>query len=181
MSDLTTLRDRIDSQRRGSRLLPLGRPGTSHHWTPRRGRGGAALTLLGYGLALSATAVGALLATSPSTSVEMTATTYRIGDTTLRATGTGTFTGQGALVLAPAGGGVARAAADATVDGRHETGVCFVSSSQAQERCIFVLATGSLSAVDTWAGSGWSRRYDDGQEITIPATTLAPVPFAVGR
>jgi hypothetical protein len=181
MSDLTTVRERLDAQRRRFRLLPIGSPGTSHRWTQRRRRGRGITTLLGYGVALGATAVGVVLATSPTTSVAMTATTYRIGDTTLHATGAGTFTGQGALVIAPSGGGVNRAAADVTVDGKHETGVCFVSSSQSQERCIFVIDSGSLSAVDTWIGSGWSRRYDDGQQVTIPATTLAPVPFAVGR
>jgi len=35
--------------------------------------------------------------------------------------------------------------------------------------------------VDTWTGNGWSRHYDDGQEVNIPATHLPPVPFAVGR
>lgn len=132
-------------------------------------------------MAAVATLAGVLLAAAPSTSVALTATTYRIGDTTLRASAAGSYTGNAALVIAPAGAGVERAAADTMVAGRPETGVCFLIAAQAQERCIFVIASTSVSAVDTWTSAGWSRRYEDGQQLIIPATALVPVPFAVGR
>lgn len=180
MSDVSAVRARIDAQRRRQRLLPIGKPGASQRWKPRGSRTGLA-KLVGYSLALAATVGGMILTSAPTTSVAMSPTAYRIGDTTLRASAAGTFTGPGALIVVPAGGGIDRAAADVTVDGKRETGVCFVSPAQSQERCIFVINSGSVSAVDTWTGNGWSRHYDDGQEVNIPATHLAPVPFAVGR
>jgi hypothetical protein len=181
VSDLRDLRVRIEERRARAHLLRIGSPAPTWRWQPRR-RAGRLGRGIAYLAATGCTVAGAALALSPTTtSVSLTASTYRIGATTLRATAVGEYVGDAALVVAPAAGGVVRSAADATNGGRAESGVCFLSPAQRQERCVFALGATSLSAVDTWVGAAWSRRYDDGQQLTIPANTMAPVPFAVGR
>ncbi len=181
MSDLRDLRARIEERQARARLLRIGSPAPTWRWQPRR-RAGRLGRVIAYLLAVGCTVAGAVLALSPiATSVSLTASTYRIGATTLHAAATGEYVGDAALVVAPVAGGVVRSAADATNGGRAESGVCFLSPAQRQERCVFGLGATSISAVDSWTGTAWSRRYDDGQQLTIPANTMAPVPFAVGR
>lgn len=179
MSDLTTLRERLD--RRAQRpLLPLGDPGLSHRWVARRPRG--AVRTVAYLATIASTVVGVALTLAPATTaVALAGDSYRIGDTTLHALGPGRFAGDGALIISAPVDGVQRAAGDAVVNGHHQSGVCFLASAQRQERCVFSVGGTSVSAVDTWDGSAWQRRYDDGQQIAIPVNTTAPVPFAVGR
>ncbi|MBJ7595982.1 MAG: hypothetical protein JF886_14210 [Candidatus Dormibacteraeota bacterium] len=181
MSDIGSLRARIEERRARAHLLRTGVPLATRRWRPRRGWESAARAAA-YIIALGCTIAGAALAVSePSTSVSMTAATYRIGATTLHANGSGVYLGDAALVVSRSDVGIVRSAADTSNGGRAESGVCFLSASERQERCVFDLGTTSMSAVDTWNGSGWSRRYDDGQQVTIPSDTMAPVPFAVGR
>lgn len=179
MSDLAAIRERID-QRAQRPLLPLGDPGPSHRWVSRRR--GKTVRITAYLLAVLSTVVGLALTLTPaSAAVAMSGDSYRIGDTTLHATAPGRYAGDGALIVSAPADGVQRAAGDAVVNGQHQSGVCFLAAAQQHERCVFSVGATSVSAVDTWTGSGWQRRYDDGQQVSIPANTMAPVPFAVAR
>ncbi len=181
MSDLRDFLARIEEQRSRAHLLRIGSPAPAWKWQPRR-RAGRMGRGIAYLVATGCTVAGATLAVSPTTtSVSATDSTYRIGATTLRATVAGEYIGDAALILAPGAGGIVRSAADVTNGGHAESGVCFLSPAQRQERCVFDLGATSISAVDSWTGAAWSRRYDDGQQLTIPANTMVPVPFAVGR
>ena len=179
MSDLTAVRQRID-ERAPRPLLPVGDPGSSRRWVSRRRR--SVVRAVAYVAALASTIAGLALTLTPaSAAVVMSGDGYRVGDTTLHATSPGRYTGDGALIISAPADGVERAAGDAVVNGRHQDGVCFLAAGQRQERCVFSVGDTSVSAVDTWSGSGWQRRYDDGQQVTIPANTMVPVPFAVAR
>src|ERR1019366_3398379 len=102
-------------------------------------------------------------------------------DALLRSTGSGRYAGDAALVIGSTTNGVTRAAADAVVRGQDESGVCVMSVSQLEERCLFVTGSSNASAFVRWAGSSWNRRYDDGVPLTIPPNSMVPLPFEVGR
>jgi hypothetical protein len=180
MSDLDVLERQIRAGRRRDPLLPLGQPGVSHRWRPRRPR--AVLRVAAGAVGVVATAVGLLLAAMPAApTLRVDANSYRVGDGLLRATGNGRYTGDAALVVGSTTNGVTRAAADAVVRGRDESGICVMSVSQLEERCLFVAGASTVSAVDRWTGTGWNRRYDDGVTVTIPANSMVPLPFEVER
>lgn len=180
MTDLDVLDRQIRAGTRRAPLLPLGQPGVSRRWRPRRPR--AVLRVAAGAVGIVATAVGLLLAATPAApTLHVDADTYRVGDALLRSTGSGRYGGDAALVIGSTTNGVTRAAADAVVRGQDESGVCVMSVSQHEERCLFVTGSSTASAVDRWTGSSWNRRYDDGVTVTIPANSMVPLPFEVGR
>jgi len=181
MSDLSTFRGRLAERRSRARLLEVGAPGVSRRWRPLR-PARRLVRVVAFAVAAACSLAGLALALQrAATSVTVTPDTYTIGGAVLHARAPGHYTGDGALVIRDQGSGVIASAADAQVGGTAESGVCFLSQGQRQERCAFVIGGGTVSAVDTWTGSGWQRRYDDGVIVSLPASTMAPVPFAVGR
>jgi hypothetical protein len=181
MTDLGQLREKLAERSQRVTWLPVGSPGVTTQWRPRsspRRR----VARLAYAVATILTVLGGFFALSAgATTVSISTTSYRVGASVLHAQSDGSFVGDGALMIMPEQNGIVRAGASIVVDGTTETGVCFLSKSQRQERCLFSANASSISAVDTWTGSGWSRRYDDGKQVTIDSNALAPVPFEVGR
>jgi hypothetical protein len=181
MNELATLRRQLRERQDSSALLPLGTPGVTTRWRSRSYRRRNARRTA-YVATVLITVAGVYLATiAAGTSISMTASSYRVGASVLQAQGGGRYVGDGALIIEPEQNGIVRAGGSAVVSGETQSGVCYLSRGQGQERCIFSVGSASVSAVDTWTGSGWSRRYDDGKRATIPANTIAPVPFEVGR
>jgi len=141
----------------------------------------AVLTLLGVAAAAGGAVASALPGTVP---VRETAGSYEIGGARLTATGPGVFRGPGgAALVVERTAGETRAGASAGLDGEHMTGTCILADAARTEVCRFTLNGAALSAVDTWTGDGWHRRYDDGREtdIAVAGGQPVPVPFAVGR
>ncbi|MHB8507139.1 MAG: hypothetical protein ACYDGR_00630 [Candidatus Dormibacteria bacterium] len=136
-----------------------------------------------------ATAAGVMLALlgawianqPPLVTAGFSGTSYVIEGARLEASGAGAYGGPAALVVVSDGSGD-RAASSALVNGVKVRGLCFHGSGQASERCIFMVGKRSISAVDRRDGSGWLRRYDDGEQVVIHllGNSTAPVPFLVG-
>jgi hypothetical protein len=141
----------------------------------------AVLTCLG----VVAAAAGAVVSTLPGpVPVRATASTYEIGGSRLTATGPGVYRGPGgAALVVEERPGETRAGASAGLDGSHMTGNCVLLTRARVESCHFTLNGAALSAVDTWTGRGWHRRYGDGRTVDIAVADgrPVPVPFAVGR
>jgi hypothetical protein len=139
------------------------------------------LTVAGVLAALA----GAAVSRAPSpVEVRVTADAYEIGGSELLAAGPGVYrSAGGAAVVIESAGAATRAGASADLDGVHMTGACTLADAARTETCRFTLGGRSLSAVDTWTGDGWSRRYDDGRtaRIVVAGGRPVPVPVAVGR
>lgn len=181
MSDLAALRQRLAERRARARVLEIGPPGVTRRWQPLQ-QHRTLLRCLIYTAAAACSLTGVAFAMGhPVTSVSITPDSYRVGAATLHAQAPGQYVGDGALVIRPSTQGIVSSASDSNNAGRHESGVCLLSTAERQERCVFAIDGNSLSAVDTWTGNGWSRHYDDGQTVILPTATMAPVPFAVGR
>jgi hypothetical protein len=141
----------------------------------------AVLTATGVAAAVA----GAIVSTAPGpVTVRATPSDYDIGGSHLEATAPGVYRGAGgaALVIVHSAG-TTRAGASAGLGGAHMTGSCALVDGSRTETCHFTLAGRRLSAVDTWTGAGWARRYDDGRSVDIEVAggTPIPVPVAVGR
>jgi len=135
----------------------------------------------GVVLALGCATAGVVLSIVPTgVSVAMTATTYRIGDATLRAVAPGVYSGWGTLVLGHSGPDLT-AGGSAVVDGVRWVAVCEVAAGGAAEMCRLQSGTRTLSAHDVWSAGTWHRTYSDGQRVEIVAPRVVPVPFPVGR
>lgn len=134
---------------------------------------------------LAAALAGAALLLNPGpVSVQMSSGRYDIGGALLTATAPDTYQGPaGAAMVVSHGGGVTHAGASAVLNGTPMTGSCALPDGSRTERCQFALGGQALAAVDTWTGSGWQRRYDDGRtaSIDVAGGRPVPVPFAVGR
>jgi hypothetical protein len=179
----TTERAWIAERVASTTILPLGdRAEHLHRWRPvHRSRAWTDwMTAAGVLGGLAAAALGLRLATTaPSTAVSLGPDGYHIGSATLHPAGDGRYIGAGALVLRSAQGLIVASAAG-MVAGHQVDGVCLVDSGRS-EHCLFRVSGSSLTAVDTFADGGWTRRYDDGQRVQISATAPVPVPFPVGR
>jgi len=98
------------------------------------------------------------------------------------------FTGSATLVITTAAG-VSRGGAVMTWNGVPTTGRCVllhVVSDETSETCDFTMGSALVTAVDRFDPEKrtWSRRYDDGDEITIavpPGASLIPIPFPLGH
>jgi hypothetical protein len=169
--------------------LPIGAVSSPHAvrlrrtpsaWLPRLR---PHLVLMVAGVA--AAAAGAIVSSTPApVTVRASADRYEIGGARLTASAPGVYEGPaGAAVVIVHAGGVTRAGASAGLDGEHMTGSCTLVDGARTERCRFTLAGRPLAAVDTWTGTGWRRRYDDGRSVEIPVVggQPVPVPIAVGR
>jgi hypothetical protein len=134
---------------------------------------------------VAAAAAGAIVSTQPGpVTVRMSPTAYEIGGARLDATGPGVYQGpRGVAVVLVQAGGVTRAGASASLGGAHTTGHCDLADGARTETCAFTVDGRPLSAVDTWTGGGWHRRYGDGRtaDITVSGGRPVPVPLPVGR
>jgi hypothetical protein len=126
-------------------------------------------------------ATGLLLATFPAKAVDvlLSASEYRIGDTTLRSTDGVTYTGAGVVVLRRRGY-VLRAASSARIAGKRVVGVCELERRDF-EACRFTINGVRMRSIDRYANGRWVRQYDDGQVAEIDAEPGTPCPFPVGR
>ena len=154
----------------------------SRVWRSRRARRVRTSAIAaGVVLALGCATAGAVLSILPAeVSVAMTASTYRIGDATLRAVAPGVYSGAGTLVLGHRGPDLT-AGGSAVVDGAGWAAVCEVGASGADETCRLQSGTRTLSAHDVWSAGAWQRTYSDGVRVEISAARGVPVPFPVGR
>ncbi|HEX4216184.1 MAG TPA: hypothetical protein VIA06_22920 [Candidatus Dormibacteraeota bacterium] len=119
-------------------------------------------------------------ATPPSVTVRRTSGTYRIGGATLAARGDGTYVGAGGVIVFDEKGGVVRAAASSTLNGKPMVGLCTWARGSREERCRFRLGDRRLTAIDALTASGWDRHYEGGSEVLLNTGGAAtPVPFAV--
>lgn len=168
--------------------LPIGAVTSPHavrlRRTPSTGarlRLHVVLTLAG----VAAAAAGAVVTLTPGpVSVRAGADAYEIGGSRLEATAPGIYEGSdGAAMVVVHADGTTRAGASVGLDGSHMTGVCTLVDGARTETCRFMLGDQALTAVDSWTGTGWDRRYDDGRHVTITVTSgvPVPVPIAVGR
>jgi hypothetical protein len=134
---------------------------------------------------VAAAAAGAVVSAEPGPlAVRVSPAAYEIGGARLEATGPGVYQGAGgAAVVLVRTGGATRAGASATLDGAHTTGACQLTDGARTETCQFTLDGRPLSAVDTWTGAGWHRRYADGRtsDIAVAGGRPVPVPLPVGR
>jgi hypothetical protein len=171
-----------------SQNLPIGAVTSPHAVRLRRLPGRLPRVRLHVALTVAgalAAAAGAVVSAAPGpVTVRSSADTYEIGGARLTATAPGVYQGSGgaALVLQHAGG-VTRAGASAGLSGAHMTGACTLADGATTEACRFTLAGRQVNAVDTWTGSGWHRRYDDGRtvDLVVAGGRPVPVPIAVGR
>ena len=135
-------------------------------------------------LGLAAAAAGAVLANmTPGVEVARDAGSYRVGNVTLLARGSGVYAGaSGAVVIAEGANGI-RASGSTRLHGVRMVGLCQMAPDQRSERCSFDLGGRSLTAVDQLDRGGWNRRYQDGQQLRIQldASRPVPVPIALGR
>jgi hypothetical protein len=154
----------------------------SRVWRSRRvRRARTSAVAAGVVLGLGCATAGVVLSILPSgVSVVMTATTYRIGDATLRAVAPGVYSGSGTLVLSHSGPDVI-AGGSAVVDGVPWAAFCEVAAGGAAETCRLQSGTLTLSAHDVWSAGTWQRTYSDGVRVEIAAARDVPVPFPVGR
>jgi hypothetical protein len=154
----------------------------SRVWRSRRVHRARAMTLaVGAALALGCATAGVMLSILPTgVSVAMTATTYRIGDTTLHAVAPGVYSGSGTLMLSHSGPDLI-AGGSAVVDGTRWVAFCEVAAGGAAETCRLQSGTRSLTARDVWSAGMWHRTYGDGQRVEISAARGVPIPFPVGR
>jgi hypothetical protein len=134
---------------------------------------------------VAAAVAGAVVSAAPGpVTVRASAGAYEIGGSRLEATAPGVYQGPGgAAVVIVHAQGATRAGASADLDGAHMTGACTMPDGSRTESCRFTLNGRQLSAVDTWMGGGWRRRYDDGRivDITVDGGEPIPVPVAAGR
>jgi hypothetical protein len=134
---------------------------------------------------VAAATAGAVVSMEPGpVAVSVSPGAYEIGGARLDATAPGVYQGAGgAAVVLVRTGGATRAGASATLDGARTTGVCTLADGARTETCHFTRDGRTLSAVDTWTGGGWHRRYDDGRtaDITLAGAAPAPVPLPIGR
>jgi len=134
---------------------------------------------------VAAAAAGAIVSAAPGpVAVRATPDAYEIGGARLTATAPGVYEGPGgAAVVLRRVGGATRAGASASLDGVHTTGTCVLADGARTESCEFTLDDRPLTAVDTWTGGGWHRRYDDGRtaDIAVAGGAPVPVPLPVGR
>jgi hypothetical protein len=132
-----------------------------------------------------AAAAGAVVSAEPgSVTVRASADAYEIGGARLVATTPGVYQGPGgAAVVVVHANGATRAGASASLHGTHTTGSCTLADGARTETCQFTVAGVPFDAADTWTGTGWHRRYDDGRtaDITVAGGVPVPVPLAVGR
>jgi hypothetical protein len=167
----------------GSGIIDIGAgEHASRAWRPRRLHGARAAALaVGVVLAVGCATAGVVLSILPTgVSVAITATTYRIGDATLHAVGSGVYSGSGTLVLSHHGSDLI-AGGSAVVDGARWVAFCEVVVGGATETCRLQSGTRILTARDVWTPGGWERTYSDGQRVAIAAPRGVPVPFPVGR
>jgi hypothetical protein len=167
----------------GAGIIDIGaEEHASRVWRSRRVRRARATALAaGAVLALGCATAGVVLSIAPGgVSVTLTATTYRIGDATLHAVGSGVYFGSGTLVLGHSGPDLT-AGGSAIVDGARWVAFCEVAAGGAAETCRLQSGTRTLSAHDVWSAGTWHRTYSDGQRVEIVAPRGVPVPFPVGR
>jgi hypothetical protein len=132
-------------------------------------------------LALGCATAGIVLSILPTgVSVAMTASIYRIGDTTLHAVAPGVYAGSGTLVLGHSGSALT-AGGSAVVDGARWVAFCEVVVGGATEMCRLQSGTRTLTARDVWSAGTWRRTYSDGVRVEISADRGVPVPYPVGR
>jgi len=171
-----------------SQNLPIGAVTSPHavrlrRWPARLPRLRLHVVLMLTGVA--AAAAGAIVSAAPGPlTVRTSDDVYEIGGTRLTAVSPGVYEGaDGAAVVLQHGGGETRAGASAGLDGAHMTGSCTLPDGARTETCRFTLAGRTLTAVDSWTGNGWRRRYDDGRtvDIGVAGGRPVPVPIAVGR
>jgi hypothetical protein len=154
----------------------------SRIWRSRRVRRARATALAaGAVLALGCATAGVVLSiTPPEVAVTLTPSTYRIGDTTLHAVGSGVYSGSGTLVLGHSGADLI-AGGSAVVDGARWVGFCEGAAGGAVETCRLQSGSRTLTAREVWSAGTWHRTYGDGQRVEIGAARGVPVPFPVGR
>ena len=167
----------------GAGIIDLG--GGEHAsrvWRSRRLRRARAPALAaGAVLALGCATAGVALSITPAeVTVTLTATSYRIGDATLHAVGSGVYSGSGTLVLSHNGPDLT-AGGSAVVDGARWVAFCEVAAGGAGETCRLQSGTRTLTARDVWSAGTWQRTYSDGQRVEIAAARGVPVPFPMGR
>jgi len=132
-------------------------------------------------LALGCATAGVVLSIAPAeVAVTLTATSYRIGDATLHAVGSGVYSGSGTLALSHRGPDLT-AGGSAVVDGVRWVDFCEVAAGGATETCRLQSGTRILTARDVWSAGTWHRTYSDGVRVEIAAARSVPVPFPVGR
>ena len=132
-------------------------------------------------LALGCATAGVVLSIAPAeVAVTLTATSYRIGDATLHAVGSGVYFGSGTVVLSHHGSDLT-AGGSAVVDGARWVAFCEVAAGGAAEKCRLQSGTRILTARDVWSAGTWRRMYSDGLRVEIGAARGVPVPFPVGR
>jgi hypothetical protein len=154
----------------------------SRVWRSRRARRARATALAaGAVLALGCATAGVVLSIAPAeVTVTLTPSTYRIGDTTLHAIGSGVYSGTGTLVLGHSGPDLT-AGGSAVVDGARWVGLCEVAADGTAETCRLQSGTRTLTARDVWSAGMWRRTYSDARRVEIGAARGVPVPFPVGR
>ncbi|MFZ0180273.1 MAG: hypothetical protein WAL84_10455 [Candidatus Dormiibacterota bacterium] len=154
----------------------------SRVWRSRRVRRARAMALAAaMVLAAGCATVGLVLSIAPGeVTVTLTATSYRIGDATLHAVGSGVYSGSGTLVLDHSGPDLT-AGGSAVVAGARWVAFCEVALDEAAETCRLQSGTRTLTASDVWSAGTWHRTYGDGQRVEIAAARGVPVPFPVGR
>lgn len=169
-------------------LVPAHRHTTALRRTLRRHRSAPLLAL-----GLVAAAGGVWLSTPAGFQAGRDQAGVHVDDLTLSrvrqtVAGTEIFGGSATLVITT-GAVVSRGGAVMSWNGVPATGRCVLVhavSAETRETCDFTIGATRLTAVDRFDPviRTWSRRYDDGDEITIalPAgASLIPIPFPLGR
>ena len=121
---------------------------------------------------------------TPVVSVSADAAGYHVGGEDLVAQGDGSFVSpSGTALVETRSGDRITAGGSAHLDGEAATGRCDEVAGSGTETCTFTIGGASLRAADTRSGSGWSRRYSDGETVSIriAGDPDTPVPFPVGR
>lgn len=167
----------------GAGLIDMGvGEHASRVWRSRRvHRARASALAAGAVLAVGCATAGVVLSIAPAeVAVTLSATSYRIGDATLHAVGSGVYSGAGTVVLGHKGPQFT-AGGSAVVDGAHWVAFCEVAAGGAAETCRLQSGTETLTASDVWSAGTWRRTYSDDVRVEISAARGVPVPFPVGR
>ncbi|HKF77242.1 MAG TPA: hypothetical protein VKF59_13955 [Candidatus Dormibacteraeota bacterium] len=169
--------------------VPLG-AADSPHAVRRGGRSGRPSGGQRLPLALAAVGVAAavgglvLYATPADFVVRVDAGGYHLAGEDLVSRGGGVFlSASGTALVVERRPERVLAAGSAELNGQPASGRCEEAAGSGQATCEFTVAGRSFTAADVRTATGWSRRYSDGETISIrvDGDGDTPVPFPLGR
>jgi hypothetical protein len=107
---------------------------------------------------------------------------YTIDGHWLGARGDGVYQGQSGVMVEKIKAGTFVAAGSSALNGHVMLGKCIWVESSPIENCRFSIGARTLRAKDERTFYGWTRQYDDGEQVELLVQNRDPVlvPFAVG-